>query len=469
MASTLLEYYKSKGQGLPTIDERAKTFEQAGLGKSSDYLGTRDQNISLLNRLNAMPVTPAPTAAPATAPASPGMPATMSLYGTSVPTYTSLLDTFRKSLGLDTLENTISQGFNNAPKKADIYAQETAVLAPEREQLKSLDTRLAAMKDAIGSSEADIRKRITDSGGVVTESQVQRLLAAETNPLLKSYNSLLDSRNALASSLSSDTAQAEKVAALKAEDAAAPASAAQSQYKMLSDLLGTMFGAAGKDLTAQISAAKESADVPTSLTEVNGRRVLINSKTGQVIKDLGSSAAPTSTAPTGGGTIQSGTTAPVGSNGKPLKLTASQVDTLAGFDNTVQSANDALTLLGQGVSTGPISGNFLQLQKLFGIAPENKMNLEQKIGKIRADFMKAISGAAVSEAEVKRLSAFLPSITDQESVIKSKLENLTNEVAQARTNYLNRLGASNTGASADTAQNGGQNNNMDSLRTKYDY
>jgi len=60
--TNLYEYYQSKGQQLPTIQERAPLFEQYGLGKAAEYTGLEQQNIDLLGKL---------TAGSATAPPSP--------------------------------------------------------------------------------------------------------------------------------------------------------------------------------------------------------------------------------------------------------------------------------------------------------------------------------------------------------------------------------------------------------------
>lgn len=51
MASTLYEYYTNKGQALPSLQDRSKLYEQYGLGSSSSYGGTAEQNTSLLNTL----------------------------------------------------------------------------------------------------------------------------------------------------------------------------------------------------------------------------------------------------------------------------------------------------------------------------------------------------------------------------------------------------------------------------------
>lgn len=144
---------------------------------------------------------------------------------------------------------------------------------------------------------------------------------------------------------------------------------------------------------------------------------------------------------TGGGVSGTGVGGITDATGKPIKLTATQVDAISGFDNTVDAAQRALTLLSQGVQTGPIAGRLLQGAKLIGNANPQQLQLEQIIGKIKADFMKAISGAAVSDSEVIRLSKFLPDITDQETVIQSKLNTLINETVNSKTNYLRTLGA----------------------------
>lgn len=137
--------------------------------------------------------------------------------------------------------------------------------------------------------------------------------------------------------------------------------------------------------------------------------------------------------------------------GQPLKLTAGQTDAIAGLNTTIGAANAALQLLASGVSTGPIAGRTLGIKKLFGVSDASQMQLEQLLGKLKADFFKAISGAAVSEAEVQRLSAFLPSITDQESVIKSKLNTLIQETNRTKATLLQTIGGTETGGTSGTS------------------
>jgi hypothetical protein len=57
---TLSEYYTQKGQALPSVLERAKIYEQQGLGSASVYAGTAEQNTALLSKLLLTPVATPP-------------------------------------------------------------------------------------------------------------------------------------------------------------------------------------------------------------------------------------------------------------------------------------------------------------------------------------------------------------------------------------------------------------------------
>lgn len=160
---------------------------------------------------------------------------------------------------------------------------------------------------------------------------------------------------------------------------------------------------------------------------------------GNLIASRGKTYAPgTSSSST------SGSNSIVGADGKPLKLSATQVDSIAGFDNTISGAERALALLNKGVSTGPVEGRLLQAAKFTGGGNPEQLQLEQLLGKLKADFMKALSGAAVSEQEAVRLAKFLPDINDQENVIASKLNTLISESLSSKDNFLNVLGAQPT-------------------------
>jgi hypothetical protein len=160
-------------------------------------------------------------------------------------------------------------------------------------------------------------------------------------------------------------------------------------------------------------------------------------------------------------TNPSTTTQLVDKNGKPIKLTATQVDAISSFDNTLKQIEESKPLLDV-VNTGPIVGRASGLLRLVGLDDPNRISLDAKLSSIKSNFMKAISGAAVSESEVARLSKFLPSINDDEQVLKIKLAELESFISTQKQTFINTLGAvQNTQPVVD--------NNVDNLRLKYNY
>lgn len=200
------------------------------------------------------------------------VPAKTTLYGAEVPSSTSLLQQYRSSLGLDTALKSMQDSqtsyldtLKNLPKKSDLYKTERANRGVDQMQtnLQSLDDRLATMENAINDSEKDIRDRIIKSGGMVTESQTQRLVASEKNPLVDEYRKLLDERNRLADKMGVADAAAKDAAGMAYEDSTLPLTVAEKtmgfqkdQYSVLGDLLSQVFGASEKDVANIIDAAK---------------------------------------------------------------------------------------------------------------------------------------------------------------------------------------------------------------------
>lgn len=206
-------------------------------------------------------------------PGTSSTPATSTLYGAMVPTNASLLTQYRSSLGLDTAlksmqdsESSYLDSLKNMPKQTDLYNTERTNRGVDEMQtnLQSLDDRLQSMEDSINGSEKDIRNRISSGGGLVTESQVQRLVASEKQPLIDSYRQLLEQRNSLADKLNTADAAAKTAAGMEYQDATAPLTAAEKalgfqkdEYSMLGDLLTQVLGASEKDANNIIAAAKD--------------------------------------------------------------------------------------------------------------------------------------------------------------------------------------------------------------------
>ena len=239
---TLFDYYKSKGQGLPSISDRAKTYEALGLGSEKDYIGDTNQNVSLLNKLQQKTGTDIKSQKDNDLTIQTPETFQEKIPETRLDLYTSL----RERLGLDTAEKAL-------PSKASIYDTATKQVEEDKTKLRTLDDRIAEIEKSIKQSEDDIRNRITASGGLVTESQVQRLVASEKKPLVDYYNELIENRNRLAGNIT----EAEKTAIQRAE---AEYTDQISAYQRLQDQLTELYNAGEADMADKAEAAIAAAE-----------------------------------------------------------------------------------------------------------------------------------------------------------------------------------------------------------------
>ena len=242
---TLYDFYKSQGQGLPTISDRAKTYEALGLGAEKDYIGDTNQNVSLLNKLQqktGVDVKGQENDDSTLTPSGTNKKETPEIPETRSDLYTSL----RERLGLDEAEKAF-------PSKASIYDTATKQVEEDKTKLRTLDDRISDIEKSIKQSEDDIRNRITASGGLVTESQVQRLVASEKKPLIDYYNELIENRNTLAGNIT----EAEKTAIQKAE---AEYTDQISAYQRLQDQLTELYNAGEADMADKAEAAIAEAE-----------------------------------------------------------------------------------------------------------------------------------------------------------------------------------------------------------------
>lgn len=98
---------------------------------------------------------------------------------------------------------------------------------------------------------------------MVTESQTQRLVASEKQPLIDEYRKLLNERNRLADKLGVADTAAREAAGMKYEDSTLPLTVAEKtlsfqkdQYGVLEDIMKQVFGASEKDVANIVEAAK---------------------------------------------------------------------------------------------------------------------------------------------------------------------------------------------------------------------
>jgi hypothetical protein len=105
---------------------------------------------------------------------------------------------------------------------------------------------------------------------------------------------------------------------------------------------------------------------------------------------------------------------------KSEELSDKQVDDLSNIQVALDQVNDfnfkALT------TTGPVEGRIRSVAESMGIESNlDFVELKAQVNATLADYMKAISGAAISEKEAERLSAILPQAKDSAPAFKAKL------------------------------------------------
>jgi len=484
MAKTLFEYYRSRGQALPGIKERSKTFEELGLGPADTYKGTAEQNVALLKRLETIPPTPASqplsitAGAPGAAPVATNLPVSAPIEprATISASSTPVADRYEKLLG------ELETAFKGIPSKSKLYAEELAArnIEPQRQQLRSLDERIAEMEKAIGESEEDIRKRIIQSGGLVTESQTQRLVAAEKEPLIRSYRNLLDERNRLAQRVGEEEARAGTIAGLKFEEGLQPLESLKTrlgiekdiselarggkplevagnlvQYNPKTGKYETVFQKPTSDLDAlkldlaiqRLEIAKQNA---ATASEKAGLQNQINDLKLELLKSQFASSP---------GQIVDAAT------GLPKKLTEEQLTNFNNYNlylnDYIPHAKDLLTK----VQTGGAEGRIIKYAATLPVAQRllspDQNELLATIANMNNQLVYMLSGKQINEMEYKRLLEQMPQLelTPEQNLIRiGRFERIMREIRDGKLKLMGAKIAGEGGAM------GGQNNDPLGIR-----
>jgi len=101
------------------------------------------------------------------------------------------------------------------------------------------------------------------------------------------------------------------------------------------------------------------------------------------------------------------------------------------FSSVQQGAQEALNLVEQGVKTGPLSTILGKAGEKVGVAGAGT-DLRALLSNLNSMLKSEIFGASVSPQEMKSLQDSVPSPTDQESVIKTKLKRLIQRMETMR-------------------------------------
>ena len=184
-------------------------------------------------------------------------------------------------------------------------------------------------------------------------------------------------------------------------------------------------------LQAQFRPAAPKLD--TQILDVGGRKLLVDSQTGNVIRDLGISGV-------GGG---DGDVIP--------KLSPARQEDIATGDTLTQLAQEALSLgerIGFKGVGGLYQGSIRQfLAKNFGFGSSEEQDLRNLIGNITGTLAKLRGGTSFTKNEQKLLETYSPTINDSALVLQSKLNSLLSFIQQKRGAIIKAAGGQESGDS----------------------
>lgn len=112
------------------------------------------------------------------------------------------------------------------------------------------------------------------------------------------------------------------------------------------------------------------------------------------------------------------------------RISDKQLDALDSYDQTLNSFSRIKELKSQ-INTGPIAEKRNSMARLVGVDDPNVTALRTEILDTLATKIKALSGTAANESEVKRLAVTLPELSDNDQVFDRKLQDAEKRVREA--------------------------------------
>jgi hypothetical protein len=116
---------------------------------------------------------------------------------------------------------------------------------------------------------------------------------------------------------------------------------------------------------------------------------------------------------------------------KEQRLTDSQVKIIAGYDNPIKMIDDILAEKPK-FDTGPLAGRWNKISNWVGLDDAEKSGFRSNVGDYLAQYIKGISGAAVSDKERKALLENLPSMNDNDKSFIVKARKIKRRLEQLR-------------------------------------
>lgn len=253
-----------------------------------------------------------------------------------------------------------------------------------------------------------------------------------------------------------------------------------------------------------------AAKLDTEIVEANGRKLLINSQTGEVIRDVGSGKV------TGGGSGGGGLS--LGADGevdlsklspeaqaiiagtlnlsdltptvkgriageltaagyKPAKLGVSTQKDLATLDTASSLIDDVMAFNADGKleGIGPIAGSIsAAADAAFGTGSEEAKKVRALIGNIRGTISAARAGLALTATEIKQLDSYTPKLTDGSRTAMTKLALLKDFIATKKLKTFEFAAPQQVTKEQQAAIAGGGkteevSEDVANLRSKYNY
>lgn len=461
---SIVDTLKASGQA-SDFASRAKLATSEGI---TNYTGTADQNTQLLQKYtqglaNAQKSnTPVPQSQGDASAAvtditggvtpPPPVPSPVETALNNDPGYQQLLQDQKDYLSAQNQTETLQKQYTDLTNQAGIPA---------------LNTQLINMKSIMDGTEQDIRNEITKAGGFATDSQVLALTSARNKTMIQNYNNLLQTRDDLVNQVNTtmgfakdDATNATALASEKmgfdqkvsdfyqkaqtnAADAynkivATPGYGYQALYKStggdanaISMIEKTMGLPAGS--LAQLGTIPP--DVKTQVVKLdNGASVLINSQTGQTIKNLGGNTSGPTTPGTLSAQGQAWVTAVLNGNATMAQVPAAYKNEVAlGLTNQPADSYSPLASSRFATASNRIVSNFVNLPQYQLTA--NGLPYIQKIdaaiknpGSVTdqelLDSITKLStaGNAISDAQVKLVTGG-QSFSDMVSTFENKFAN----------------------------------------------
>lgn len=120
------------------------------------------------------------------------------------------------------------------------------------------------------------------------------------------------------------------------------------------------------------------------------------------------------------------------------KISGSQREKIAEFDDLERQALEATILLETGLNTGILASRGQSIAAAFGQASPEFVNYRAAINNMSSTLLKMRSGAAVTPEEFERIKGFIPLINDDQVTAAEKINNFNREMGLSKANFIKR-------------------------------